>query len=202
MTFSKTLVLSFGVALFYLMYVGGRRRLIQRMVVIAVCVVLGGVAFRATAPDLADAFVRRTTTLLPSAIAADESDLIRAEALAETVRDLRYAPFGLGFTRVELENVGAYNVHSNVTLFLRAAGFLGVLLIVAALAPIIRNSIRRGQPWGQEAAFSAVLSFMIYGVTHTTMSSLAFWMFMGLVMYASRRQLRHYPALETNVQAV
>jgi hypothetical protein len=202
MTYSKTLILSFGVALCYLLYVGGRRRLIRRIVVLAVCVVLGAMAFRATAPDLEAAFVRRTTSLLPSAIAGDESDLIRAHALAETLRDLHYAPFGVGFTRVELENVGAYNVHSNVTLFLRAAGFLGVVLILLALVPIIRNSIRRGQPWGQEAAFSAVLSFMIYGVTHTTMSSLAFWIFIGLVMYASRRQLRNSSVLETNVQAV
>jgi hypothetical protein len=202
MTFSKTLVLSFGVALLYMLYVGGRRRLMRRMVVMAACVILGGTVFRLTAPDLADAFVRRTTSLLPSAIAADESDLIRAEALRETLHDLRYAPFGVGFTRVELENVGAYNVHSNVTLFLRAGGFLGVGLILLSLGPIIRNSIRRGQPWGQEGAFSAVLSFMIYGLSHTTASSLAFWIFIGLVMYASRRQLRNYSALGTNAQAV
>ncbi len=190
LTYSRSLVVSLAACIAYLVYAGGHRRMYVRAAAICVMSLLGVAAMRYIVPDFYRAFVVRTSGLSPSAVRTNESDLLRVDALQQTVHDLEEMPFGAGFTNPDLDGYGYKNVHSNVTLILRAGGPIGLFFALLFMWPLIAAGLRDQTPEIGVPLYASLVSFGVYGLAHTTLSGAAPWLFVGLAMSETYRRRR------------
>jgi len=128
--------------------------------------------------------------MTPQKISTNPKDMIRVTAFRQSLADITDSPLGVGYARIEIEGLGKVNVHNNLTLLLRAGGPIGLLLVFLFVFPIlIKGAGLMPLSKLEIPLMSALLGWGIYGLMHNTISSLLFWIFLGLMLgrFASHR---------------
>ena len=193
LTFSRMLLISVAAAAAYIAYAtwlgSATQPLMRRGAAVGGIVLLSVGLLASFQPQRFEAFAHRTQSLLPATIAANRDDLLRINALTQTWDDLSEAPFGLGFTRVDVAGQRGASVHSNVTMVLRAAGPLGFILVALFALPVFRRSLRICDAT-EFTLFAALISWAIYGLGHTTIATLFAWVMVGIGFSLVRSQAR------------
>ena len=124
----------------------------------------------------------------PEYITRTRGDMVRWEALVNTIDDLRRSPLGMGFTMYEAySGRGLLEVHSIYVAHLRAGGYLGLLCTALFMWPVLKAIFRRLPP-GMMPVYSSLVGLLVYGAMHETSSMLFAWVSLGLVYGALRAQ--------------
>ncbi len=117
----------------------------------------------------------------PEYITRTRGDMVRWEALVNTINDLRRSPLGMGFTMYEAyAGRGLLEVHSIYVAHLRAGGYLGLLCTAVFMWPVLKAVVRRA-PLGMMPIYSSLVGLLVYGAMHETSSMLFAWVALGLV---------------------
>lgn len=187
LTYSRGLIVSFIVVIGYILYAGScKKRLIfwtKNLITFAAILVVSVFLMKNYVPEQYQALLIRLNDVTPEGIQNSRSDTARFGAMESTLNDLSKSPFGVGFTKAEYQvGVRIYekNSHSNVVEILRSGGFLGLILVILFILPILKKAFRVRDPQVELPLFAALVSFFIYGLTHTTLATLFAWIVAGV----------------------
>lgn len=187
LTYSRGLIVSFIVVIGYIFYAGScKKRLMfwaKNLIIIAAISVFGVFLLKSYVPDQYQALSIRLNDITPEGIQNSRSDITRFGTIESTLKDLSKSPFGVGFTKAEYQvgtRIYEKNSHSNVVDILRAGGFLGLVLVILFILPILKEAFLVKNPQVELPLFSALISFFVYGLTHTTLATLFAWIVAGV----------------------
>lgn len=140
--------------------------------------ILGVVGILLKSPDYLLMLVSRFADLSFTEMSYSEADMIRVYALQDTFKDVIFRPWGIGFT--QFAKFGRlWDVHSIFTEFFRAAGFIGVGIILYFLIKIHKlNKMHRKSPF-RFMFLSAFIGFLVYNIGHSYWQVTLLWVFMG-----------------------
>ena len=139
---------------------------------------IGIVGILIKSPDYLLMLVSRIGDLNFTDISYSESDMIRVYALQDTFKDVIFRPWGVGFT--QFAKFGRlFDVHSIFTEFFRAAGFIGLGIILYFLIKIQKfNKLHKKSPF-RFMFLSAFIGFLVYNIGHSYWQVTILWIFMG-----------------------
>jgi hypothetical protein len=194
---SRGLLLVFPVLLLYLL-TAHSGALIRNLIVIGCVLVVTSTVALIVYPPMVDLVSSQLSRLSYEEVSTSDSDLVRYYTLQVTVAELSESPLGMGFTQVPIPG-GTINPHSNPVMYLRAGGLLGILLILVFYFPMFKKMISRDLKDIDRVLVVTLISFNIYGLTHTTVGTAYFWICLGL-LYSGLRSVsvRHASSSTSN----
>lgn len=167
-------ILSFGYIILNAIRVGYTSKLFYILPII----ILGIISILIKSPDYLLMLISRFGDLNITDIAHSESDMIRIYAFQDTFKDVTLRPWGIGFTG--FEKFGRlWDVHSIFTEFFRAAGFIGVAIILNFIIKVQKfNKMHKKNPF-RFMFLSAFIGFLVYNIGHSYWQVTILWIFMG-----------------------
>ncbi|MCH8211938.1 MAG: hypothetical protein IIB99_11285, partial [Planctomycetes bacterium] len=164
----------------YAVFALGKGRFLK---IVAIMVPLGlGLLFATQEmfPSQFSVFRARLGHLDVSKVTRSKSDMWRVEAFRQTMAELARSPMGMGFSLVK-SGRKTLVTHSIFTDHIRMAGPLGLACVVIFFWPILKGMFRRRQSPVLCIAYSSLVGFLVFGLTHSSHRALFAWIIMGLV---------------------
>lgn len=119
---------------------------------------------------------------------SNDNDGLRYLSFIQTLKSLLLNPIGYGFSNPYSELLKDFkDVHSNITYLFRAGGFIGVICLLVFFKPIIKKLIKLRINKREQFIYIPVLSFLIYGISHTNITTSSFWF---IIAFAFSSHLR------------
>lgn len=178
---SRGLYLGIAASFFYIVLFNGQKKLFSYAIRLALIGGIATVGFAKWKPEIFAIIVHRVSTINPDQIQSSAADSVRLEAFKATVEGLMRRPYGYGFTQVYLvDYLRSFDAHSVYTEILRAAGPLGVVLVLFWAYPVLRRMVGPDDAALQLPIFGGIVSFAVYGLTHSPWSTNILWVMMGL----------------------
>jgi len=108
---------------------------------------------------------------------SNDNDGLRYMSFIQTLKSLLVNPIGYGFSAPYSELLkDIKDVHSNITYLLRAGGFIGVICLLVFFKPITNKFIKLRINKREQFIYIPVLSFFIFGISHTNITTTSFWL--------------------------
>ncbi|OKH22636.1 O-antigen ligase family protein [Chroogloeocystis siderophila] len=190
LTYSRGLFISFAIVITYIFYISGDitrvKYWLRNFVAASTILAIGIFLIQSYLPKQYTALIQRLSDTQLEAIQSSKSDTARFGAIESTLKDLSESPFGLGFTESEIQvgsRVYSKNAHSNIIDILRAGGPLGLLLFTFFILPVLVRAFNIIEPQIEIPLFAALVSFFMYGLTHTTIATMFAWILAGITFH-------------------
>lgn len=181
---------SFG----YIIWNAIRSRQLGKITIFIPFVIGGIIAILIRNTDYLFLFFSRLGDISFEKIVYSEGDMIRWYAFVDTMKDLMIRPWGLGFT--QFMKFGRYwDVHSVYTEFIRASGFIGIILLSIFSFKIFKKHLIycKRSPFAY-VFFSGFIGFLIYNIGHSYWQVSTLWIFMGcyFIELLNRENTAHF----------